>query len=144
MPSFDEADAVSAVIAHLRTHATTLELLGSPPSVSGILEGGWPHLIVTEGANGNLRNMIWEHDQEVTLQLVSHPNGTPGKAALRRQLLRLASVVVDLPNKTDWVPGDVIVSNVTTAGTAGFRPLSTGQLSYEVGLMVTVRPPLVS
>lgn len=145
MASFEEADAVAEVLAWLGEHPVTLTLLGDPtPSLSGILEAPWPHLIVTEGVDGDLRNMTWEHEQEVVLQLVSDPTGAPGKAALRKQVLQLAKAAVELSDQprtaTEVVTCNVRPTNVPPR----YQQLTTGQLSYSVSLMVTVHPPLVS
>lgn len=143
MPSFEDADAVAEVLTWLRGHPVTLDLLGTPdPSVSGILEAPWPHLIVGEGTNGDLRNMVWEQEQEVTLELVSDPTGAPGKAALRKQVLQLAQAALELPNQPRTAT-DVVVSSVRVVPTPPvYSKLSTGQLSYRVSLMVVVHPPL--
>lgn len=141
-PSFHDADAVAEVLSWLRTHATALDVLGDPPSLSGIPEAPWPHLVVTEGINSDLRNMTWEHMQEVTLELLSDPTTGPGKAALRQQILRLAAAVLELPGRT-VAPTDAVVSFVEP-GTLRFQKLSTGQLSYQLDMKVTVHPPLSS
>jgi hypothetical protein len=142
-PSFHDADAVAEVISWLSTHTTATGLLGDPPSLSGIAEAPWPHLVVIEGLNGDLRNLTWEHEQEVTLELLSSPTTGPGKAALRNQLLQLAAAVMELPDRAVG-PTSVVVSNVKPSGGLRFQKLTTGQLSYQLSLLVTVHPPLSS
>lgn len=138
--AFEDADAVAEVLTWLRQHPAAAAYLGDPPSISGELEPPWPHLIVTEGTGGDLREMQYGHEQEVEFQLVSHPTGAPGKAALRKAIVALMRAVTELPERDVTLASQAVVSRVKPSGTLHYDKLSTGQLQYTGSLSVTIRP----
>lgn len=144
MPELADADPVALVLTFLKAHQVTAAELGGPTNVSGIHEAPWPHLIVTEGPNGVIRDSLWSQEQEVILSLVGDPTGMPGKAELRRKLLRLVAAVCALPEVEVTDPTKAVVSNVEPNGNVVYTPLTTGQPAYDATITVTVRPPLVA
>ncbi len=142
MGSFEDADAVALLLTWLRANAEVRGLLGDPsPSVSGINEPPWPHLILTEGLGTELRGGVWSHVQEVELQLRSDPTGMPGKAVLRKLLMGLVRIAMTAPETPVTLPTQAVICAVEETGSVAFQKLSTGQLVYSVSLRVTVRPP---
>lgn len=95
-PNLADADPVSALLAWLQNHPEVADALGGPGRVSGIEEGPWPHLRVDHGPGGDLRDLRWAISPEVTLEVLGDPGGWPGKAELRRILLRCALAAQEL------------------------------------------------
>ncbi|MGI5337656.1 hypothetical protein ACQEVS_09795 [Streptomyces sp. CA-181903] len=135
-----DADPVATVLSWLTEHPEATKALGGPGRVSGIVEGPWPHLRVTAGAGGDLRDLSWATEPEVALEIYGDPGGWPGPAALRRALLVCAVAAAELPR----APQDArrpVVSRVRPSGMLIDSPLVTGQPRYILGLLITLRPP---
>lgn len=139
-PRQSDVDPVVVVLEWLRAHPAVTDLLGGPEHVSGIYEDPWPHLVVDDGNTQDLRDLRYEAEWEVELQLYGAPNGAPGKAALRRTAVRLMEVVCDLPEQQATSPYLPVVSRVRATALV-YQPLSSGQPVYNMSLAITVRPP---
>lgn len=135
-----DADPVAAVLAWLAEHPKVREALGGPGHVSGALEAPWPHLRVTAGPGGDMRDLRWATEPEVSLELYGDPGGWPGPAALRRTLLACAVAAAEMPD-VPTVPGESVVSGVRPSGMLIESPLATGQPRWIMGLLVTIHPP---
>lgn len=144
-PQQADADPIVVVLEWLRGHPQIETLLGGPglDHVSGIEEAPWPHLVVGEGAGGDLRDLQWAGDYEVTLELVGFPDGRPGKAAMRKTALRILRLVADLPEQQPADETRPAVSRVRPSGVALYQARTNGQPTYQFGAILTVRPPLV-
>lgn len=141
-PQQGDADPVAVVLDWLTGHPDVATILGGTGHVSGVAEDPWPHLVVDEGPTGDMRNYEWDAEYEVTLELRSHPNGAPGKAQMRDQLVRILRIVRALPDEqvvTDTTP---VVSRVRPAGVYSWQPLTSGALTVRASVYVTIRPPL--
>lgn len=136
---FAAADPLPVVLAWLRQHPTVLAAIGGPEHISGVMEAPWPHLRVTSGPGGDLRDMTWETVSEVTLEVYGDPSGWPGPAELRRLLLLAARVCVDIPHH-DGATGHPVISDVGPSGVVAVTPLLTGQQRWTLGLLVTSHP----
>ncbi|CAL9326842.1 hypothetical protein [Streptomyces sp. SudanB91_2054] len=134
-----DADPVSVILAWLLKHPVAADALGGPGRVSGIAEGPWPHLRVTHGPGGDLRDLTWGITPEVTLELYGDPGGWPGQAELRRILLRCVLAVKEL-EEAPYVPGQPVISGVNPSGLLVWSPLVDGQPRWVMNLLVTLHP----
>lgn len=134
-----DADPVSAVLAWLQKHPRVVEALGGPGRVSGIAEAPWPHLRVTHGPGGDLRDLTWATTPEVTLEAYGDPGGWPGQAELRRIILRCAAAATEMPD-AQHVPGQPVISGIRPSGTLLWSPLVDGQPRWLLGLLVALHP----
>ncbi len=134
-----DADPVSALLAWLQQSTAAADALGGPGRVSGIAEAPWPHLRISHGPGGDLRDLNWAIAPEVTLEVYGDPGGWPGQAELRRILLscaRAALNVVEAPH----VPGQPVISGVRPSGLLVWSPLVDGQPRWLMNLSVTLHP----
>ncbi|MFE9993534.1 hypothetical protein [Streptomyces avermitilis] len=134
-----DADPVSAILAWIQEHSEAADALGGPGRVSGIAEAPWPHLMIGHGAGGDLRDLNWAIAPEVTLEVYGDPGGWPGKAELRRILLRCAratQALVEAPH----VPGQPVISGIKPSGLLVWSPLVDGQPRWLMNLSVTLHP----
>ncbi|MFD7334932.1 hypothetical protein ACFV98_02865 [Streptomyces violascens] len=115
------------------------DALGGPGRVSGIAEAPWPHLRVTHGPGGDLRDLTWATTPEVTLEVYGDPGGWPGQAELRRILLVCAAASMEIIEAPS-VPGKPVISGIRPSGTLVWSPLIDGQPRWLLGLLVTVHP----
>lgn len=140
MPDLSDADPVAVVLDWLKDHPDNIALLGGPEHVSGIAEGPWPQVVVSDAPAGDFRDFIWSAELGVTLEVIGHPNGTPGPAALRRLAVKQAGLVAQLPER-DVTATDPVVSKVRSSGVAAWAPLTNGQPRFVLDLLLTIRPP---
>lgn len=138
-PTLADADPVSALLAWLQTHPEVADALGGPGRVSGIEEAPWPHLRVDHGPGGDLRDLRWAIAPEVTLEVLGDPGGWPGKAELRRILLRCAQAARELV-EAPHVLGNPVISGISPSGLLLWSPLVTGQPRWLLNLSVTLHP----
>ncbi|MFE2181344.1 hypothetical protein [Streptomyces sp. NPDC059455] len=134
-----DADPVSAILAWLQEHPEAADALGGPGRVSGIAEGPWPHLRITHGPGGDLRDLRWAITPEVTLEVYGDPGGWPGQAELRRILLRCATAAQDLV-EAPYVPGQPVISGIKPSGLLVWSPLIDTQPRWLMNLSVTLHP----
>lgn len=135
-----DADPVAVLQKWLTEHPKVQEVLGGPDRVSGAIEAPWPHLRVAAGPSGDMRDMTWAVEPDISLELIGDPSGWPGPAQLRRMLLvcaLAAKEVVDRPA----IPGEPVISSVRPSGMVIDSPLVTGQPRWVFGLLVTIHPP---
>ncbi|MGW3627872.1 hypothetical protein, partial [Streptomyces sp. NPDC000880] len=118
---------------------TAAEALGGPGRVSGIAEGPWPHLRVTHGPGGDLRDLRWATSPEVTLKAYGDPGGWPGQAELRRILLRCATAATEFVEEPH-IPGRPVISGIRPSGLLVWSPLIDGQPRWLMNLLVTLHP----
>ncbi|MGW0033086.1 hypothetical protein ACWDXD_25125 [Streptomyces sp. NPDC003314] len=138
-PNLADADPVSAILAWLQTHPEVADALGGPGRVSGIEEAPWPHLRVDHGPGGDLGDLTWRIQPEVTLELLGDPGGWPGKAELRRILLRCTKAAQELV-EAPHVPGQPVISGIKPSGLLIWSPLVTGQPRWLLTLSITLHP----
>ncbi|WP_328491173.1 hypothetical protein [Streptomyces zaomyceticus] len=138
-PNLADADPVSALLAWLQNHPEVADALGGPGRVSGIEEGPWPHLRVDHGPGGDLRDLRWAISPEVTLEVLGDPGGWPGKAELRRILLRCALAAQELA-EAPHAPGKPVISGIKPSGLLLWAPLATGHPRWLMNLSVTIHP----
>ncbi|MEV8344546.1 hypothetical protein [Streptomyces niveus] len=134
-----DADPVSALLAWLQQSTEAADALGAPGRVSGIPEAPWPHLVIGHGPGGDLRDLRWGTEPEVTLEIHGDPGGWPGKAELRRILIRCAQAaegVVEAPH----TPGQPVISGVRPSGLLIWAPLVDGQPRWLLNLLVALHP----
>ncbi|MFB6700168.1 hypothetical protein [Streptomyces rubiginosohelvolus] len=138
-PSIADADPVSEILAWLQQSTVAADALGGHGRVSGISEAPWPHLLVGHGPGGDLRTLTWATEPEVTLEVWGDPGGWPGKAELRRILLRCAQAaqgIVEAPH----VPGRPVIGGIRPSGLLLWAPLVDGQPRWMMNLAVTIHP----
>jgi hypothetical protein len=134
-----DADPVSEILAWLQQSAGAADALGGLGRVSGVAEAPWPHLLVGHGPGGDLRDLNWATSPEVTLEVYGDPGGWPGKAELRRILLRCAAAAkarVEAPH----IPGRPVINGITPSGLLVWSPLVDGQPRWLMNLSVTLHP----
>ncbi|MFG2986258.1 hypothetical protein ACGFYQ_34240 [Streptomyces sp. NPDC048258] len=132
-------DPVAEVLAWLQQHPKVAECLGGPGRVSGTAEAPWPHLRVTDGPGGDLRDLTWATSPEVTLEVYGDPGGWPGKAELRRLLLTCAVAARELP-EAPHTGGRPVISGVRPSGLLIWSPLVDEQPRWLLTLSVTLHP----
>jgi hypothetical protein len=138
-PTLADADPVSVLLAWLQQSDEVADALGGPNRVSGIAEAPWPHLVIDHGAGGDLRDLNWAIAPEVTLEVHGDPGGWPGKAELRKILMRCATAakgVVEAPH----TPGQPVINGVKPSGLLVWSPLVNGQPRWLMNLSVTLHP----
>lgn len=134
-----DADPVSVLLAWLQQSAAAADALGGPGRVSGMAEAPWPHLAIGHGPGGDLRDLQWATAPEVTLEAYGDPGGWPGKAELRRILIRCANAaqeIVEAPH----TPGLLVINGVKPSGLLVWSPLVDGQPRWLMNLSVTLHP----
>lgn len=136
-----DVDPVALCYQWLRDHPDTPTVLGGPDHVSGIAEDPWPHVVLDDGLNGDLRDG-WSQEHEVTVEVLGHPDGTPGKAALRALAMRVLDLLRAMPEAPVTDPAAPVVSRVRPSGVFAYTPQANGQPRYVLGVYVTARPPL--
>jgi hypothetical protein len=142
VPDISDADPVAVVHDWLRNHPDQTALLGGPEHVSALVEGPWPHVVVSDGPGGDLRDLVWSTEPMVTLEVVGHPDGYPGPAALRKLAIQQALLVAQLPER-EVTSTQSVVSKVKPAGVLAWAPLFNGQQPrFVMDLLITIRPPL--
>ncbi|MFJ4880067.1 hypothetical protein ACIP93_33335 [Streptomyces sp. NPDC088745] len=134
-----DADPVSAILAWLQEHPEAADALGGPGRVSGLSEAPWPHLRIDHGPGGDLRDLNWAIAPEVMLEAYGDPGGWPGKAELRRILLRCARAAQDLV-EAPYVPSRPVISGIKPSGLLVWSPLVDGQPRWLMNLSVTLHP----
>ena len=134
-----DADPVSVLLAWLKQSTTAADALGGPDRVSGIEEAPWPHLKVSHGPGGDLRDLNWSIAPAVTLEALGDPGGWPGQAELRRILLRCAKAAQELA-EAPHVPGRPVVRGIKPSGLLIWSPLVDGQPRWLMNLSVTLHP----
>ncbi|MER6109383.1 hypothetical protein [Streptomyces hirsutus] len=137
--NLEDADPVAVLLPWLQQSAQAADALGGPGRVSGIYEAPWPHLAISHGPGGDLRTLQWATEPEVTLEVLGDPGGWPGKAELRRILVRCATAaqgIVEAPH----VPGRPVVNGVKPSGLLVWSPLVDGQPRWLMNLAVTLHP----
>ncbi|MFM9634495.1 MULTISPECIES: hypothetical protein [Streptomyces] len=138
-PTLANADPVSVILAWLQEHPQVADALGGPGRVSGIEEAPWPHLRIDHGPGGDLADLRWRIAPEVTLEAYGDPGGWPGKAELRRILLRCAQAAQELV-EAPHVPGRPVISGIKPSGLLVWSPLVDGQPRWVMNLSVTLHP----
>ncbi|MEU2968953.1 hypothetical protein ABZ687_28750 [Streptomyces ardesiacus] len=134
-----DADPVSVLLPWLQHSAQAADALGGPGRVSGIAEAPWPHLVIGHGPGGDLRDLRWATEPEVTLEVLGDPGGWPGKAELRRILVRCAQAaqgIVEAPH----TPGRPVINGVKPSGLLIWQPYVDGQPRWVMNLAVTLHP----
>jgi hypothetical protein len=135
-----DADPVGLLLPWLAAHPKVQEVLGGPGHVSGAIEAPWPHLRISAGPGGDLRDMRWASEPNVSLELIGDPSGWPGPAALRRALLVCALAAKELVDQ-DPTPGQPVLCAVRPSGMVIDSPLETGQARWIFGLLLAIHPP---
>lgn len=135
-----DADPVSAVLAHFWQDQTVLDACGGADHISGQIEAPWPHIVVSPGAGGSLRDMTAVIEPDVLVEVVGPPDGTVGSAALWRIAMICAVSAKKMPER-DHAAGQPVVSLVRITGGLGKQPLTSGQTRWSLTLSVSISPP---
>lgn len=139
-----DANPVAAVLAHVKAYAADSTGPGSvdfgaAEHASDRLEGPWPHVAVTPGVAGDLRDGRWDAEHEVTLQVYADPEGTVGKFDLWQRTMRLVASCVTIPDLPRAPAGPVVV-DVSPSSVDAWTPLISGQGCWTVSLFVVTHP----
>lgn len=140
VPQQADADPVKVVIDWLKAHPVA-SALGGPEHIGPIKEAPWPHLVVSDGVNGDLRTMRWDAELEVVLDLYGDPTGAPGPAAMRRLMMRAIRAVADMPEEQEHDGTTPVVSFVRPGGREVDEVRGNGQPWLSMSLTLTIRPP---
>lgn len=150
MPDVDlaAADPVAVVVARLRRPGDTrvrAELGVGPDDDLGPCIGArnvppYPRLIVSDPPGGSNRGLRWLMSPVVQIEAVGDLDGRPGKAALRRLLFVALQDIKGIPDEAT-PPGEPVVTEVTSDGSAGDVPLPNGQPRYLSSVNVHLHPP---
>lgn len=140
MGDLSDADAVAEVLAHLKQDTQLVEAFGGVDHISGLVEGPWPHLVVSPGPGGDLRDLLAVMDPDVLVEVVGPLDGSMGSAALWRLALKTILSVKAMPER-DAEPGRAVVSLVRFTGGLVKQPLASGQTRWQANLSVSISPP---
>ena len=132
------ADPVSAILAWLSEHPKVTEVLGGPGHVSGLAEAPWPHLVVSHGPGGDMRQLRWAAQPDVTLEVYGDPGGWPGSAELRRITLVCALAAQEVVD-ADPQPAGPVICGISWNSLVS-SPLISGQPRWLIGASVTLHP----
>lgn len=151
MPSQRGIQPVAVALAWLQQHDGVLTGWGGVDHVDGRVRAPFPHLRVTAGPGGGLRDGLWVRDQEVRLEGYSALDGSPGEFVMSDLLLLAVGALMELQDR-DHSPTDPVISRVRPVGAPGRQTqgvgglggqqLTSGQVLYATSVMVTGRPPL--
>lgn len=141
MPDQADADPVSVLLDWLRAHPEAQDLVGGPEHYSGIMEAPWPHVVLSDGPGGSLRDLTWSAEPEVNVEVYSAPNGAPGSAELRRILVRVLRICRNLSEEQLVDFFTPVVCRVRPTGGYQMQTLTNGQLRCSAGLLVAIHPP---
>jgi hypothetical protein len=143
-----DADAVAVVIDWLGSHdrlttaLTALDIgeVDGADHISGIPEAPWPHVVVTEGAGGDLGDLRYWSIPEVQIEVFDDYEGSTGEA----EIIRIAKIAVmavrELTERVDVPPGEPVVPYVRATSGLFPEPAETGQNRAVVTLALTIRP----
>lgn len=141
MPDLTDADPVEVAVQWLAAHPAVLDALGGPEHVTGIPEAPWPHVVVSEGVNGVIRESWHSGEFEVELAVLGHPTGAPGQAALWRIAMKVLKALSELPEQQVPEPGVPVVSIARPSGVFAWSPMTNGQPRYVIGVLLVLRAP---
>lgn len=135
-----DADAVSELILRLGQSPLVGAEFGDD-TVSGEIEGPWPHITVTPSGAGDLRGMVGgSMVTGVLIEFVSPLDGTLGPASLWRKAMLVLAEVCDYVEQ-DPIPGRPVLCGIRPAGSLTEQPLASGQYRVSASVMVTIAPP---
>ena len=142
MGDLSDADPVAEVLRAVRAAAADV---GVPDAshVSGIIEGPWPHIVVSPGPGGDLRDARAVIEPDVLVEVVGPADGTIGPAALWRIAMKCVLLAKGLPER-DHEPGRPVISDVRFTGGLAKQRLSSGQTRREGSLAGAARCPAPS
>lgn len=141
MGDLADADAVAEVLTHLKGDTTLLASFGgSPANVSGLPEAPFPHIVVSPGAGGDLRELLASHEPEVLLEWYAPGDGSIGSADLWRVAMRTLTSLKQMPERVQPA-GRPVVCDVRVTGGLTRTPLESGQLRWQATVNVTIAPP---
>jgi hypothetical protein len=141
VPDLSTADPLAEAVTWLRAHPRVLAEFGATGAVSGRAEPPYPHLAIIPSAGGDDRELVWDVAPELQVETYGHPDGSPGRAELRR----LHYVAVTALREITLRPHTAtmtVVSNVVPIGSAQWVPLPLGQDRWLSTLRVVVHPAL--
>lgn len=134
-----EADPVAEV---LRAYKADPSAVGVPDEthISGQIEGPWPHIVVSPGPGGDLRDALAVIEPDVLVEVIGPADGSIGSAALWRIAMRCITTAKRLEQDVTE-PGRPVISQVRFTGGLTKQPLSSGQVRYQANLSVAISPP---
>jgi hypothetical protein len=100
----------------------------------------YPCVVLTDPPSGSMRGARWLIAPELTLHALGDPDGSTGKAELRRILVVTLSALIELPDYPT-APGAPVVTNVESSGSVGWSPEPTGQPRYVTSVRMYMHPP---
>jgi len=135
-----DADPVAEVLAHFKQDPLVIDAAGGEDHISGMIEGPWPHVVVSPGAGGDLREAVASMEPDVLVEVIGPADGTIGPAALWRIAMKAVVSAKGMPER-DHVAGRAVVSAVRFTGGLTKQPLSSGQIRWSATLSVTISAP---
>jgi hypothetical protein len=137
------ADALKAMLRHLRQHAGVLaEVSGDAARVGGTVEAPYPRFFVGPSSGGDDRDLRWLIEPELAVATYGDLDGTPGSAELWRMhyvLLGACTEVVGAAPAADIG----VVSLVSSSSSARWEPEPlTGEPAWRSTLRVRIHPPV--
>ena len=138
MGDLADADPVAIARAHLLADPVVTEVLGGEDRVGSHNEPPYPcvRLLDPPGDDRFLTHLIAPLLQ---VEVLGDPDGSPGKAALRRVLYTVLQSLVRLP-EVPALPGEPVVTSVVSTGGGGWSPEPTGQPRYLATVRLYMHP----
>jgi hypothetical protein len=137
---FEDADAVPVALTWLRGHERVLEAFGGPDHISGVRRAPWPHLRVTPAPGGDLRDLLYEQAQEVTLEVYGDPDGSVPEPTLRRLTMLAVRALAEMPERRPYDGVTPVVSLVTVSVVPFGQVLANKQVRWSATVNVVLRP----
>lgn len=137
MTDLSTSDAVAETLHHLLNDPDVAAALGGDDRVSGVMEAPWPHVVVSQGGDGDLGLMRGRLVHEVKLELYGPMDHSIGAAELYRIMLVVLTSVADMSER-DHPSGHAVVCRSVIVGGVVDQPLSNGQSRLTGTASVTV------
>lgn len=138
-----DLDVVGVAKPFLESSQDCRDWFGDPNPDSWISsqnEPPYPRLVMLDTPGGSSRDRrLWLIAPELSLKLLADFDGTPGKKALRDGLALVVDELMQLP-KSQFAPGQPVVTDVLVTADIGYLPEPTGQMAYTARLQLFMHP----
>lgn len=139
MGDLSTADPIATALAWLQGHASVLAQFGSVTHVSGLNEPLYPHLVVTPSGGGTDRDGVWLVAPEVQIETWGDPDGSPGRAELRRLHYVAVMALKELPRRAHTT-ATTVVTAVAPTSSAVWSPDPLGQPRWLGTFSLSLHP----
>lgn len=93
------ADPIPGCLAYLRSNPIMLEQVGGPEHITGYLKDVSPCIVLSTSNGGAPSDNFTFNFPEILVECYGSPDGTPGKAELRRLLVIACVILTNMPDE---------------------------------------------